>query len=466
MYGFSYGDARKSYSALLKCSRCKTMLRSVQLLCRSEDALLAASLSLRRALGAASTAQPRKLATATGGVIVCDVLIPATKAAGQATTTVAIQLLHTPEQRWHWREPRESDSPLELVRCVGASVGPAEGTVAEGSHLEALLRRLKGWEDVELESPASRTGSAGSCGSDGSCNGSGSCKTSPPPPAESGPFWSRMVDSVSASVAARWESAREARRGRRIGGAHLLTSDLMCYSSASGAANDSSAFVSAGAADVPLTLKELVLGAEDMGIFHASQAALEAAGARRHPAAPAVWRLPVDAAGPAHRGMSATPAVRLIPSRYSALVFHAPAPLSELEGVLLSRLGAAGDTSGSGEGDALRSPSRPRHQSTAVRAAAQATQAGSVSLYGVRRGDEESGQLALSLPALHPLDIRFCASQRHAAFFNERPETMSDDVDPATNPPADAPSKQVSMACPSVVGMEVRSTIKRRVQEL
>lgn len=441
----------------------------MQLLCRSEDALLAASLSLRRALGAGSTVQPRKLATAIGGVVLCDVHIPAAKGTDRVAGTVAIQLLHTPEQRWHWREPREDDSPLELVRCVGASVGHAEGSAAEGSHLEALLRRLKGWEDVELQSSASRAPSAdaGSCGRDGSsCSGSGSCKTSPSP-AESGPFWSRMVESVSASVAARWESAREARRGRRIGGAHLLTSDLLGYAASSGAASSSSTSSSpACRIDTVHTLKELVLGAEDMGIFHASQAALEAAGARRHPAAPAVWRLPADAAAPAHSGMTSSPAVRLIPSRYSALVFHAPAPLAVLEGVLASRLAAAGDGSAGSENDGFRSPSRPRQQSTAVRAAAQASQAGSVSLYGVRRGDEDSGQLALSLPALHPLDIRFCASLRHAAFFNERPETMSDDVDPATNPPADAPSKQVSMACPSVVGMEVRSTIKRRVQEL
>lgn len=375
---------------------------------------------------------PRKVVTAVGSVIVDDVVIPSGRQS--AAGTIAIQLMHTPEQKWHWREPRESDSPLELVRCIGANVGSTERSAADVAHLDALLRRLKGWEAAELESVARRS-DGGACGSssDGSCSGSGSCHTTPAPapapaPSESGPFWSRMMESLSTSVAARWESAREARRGRRIGGAHLLASHCDDFESrAAGAESGSSGSgrnrEQGSELDCSVTLKELVLGAEDMSIFAASQAALEAAGARRHPGAPAVWRLPASGHTPS------SPAVRLIPSRYSALVFHAPAPLLELETALASRQC-------------------------------------SVSLYGVRRGDEESGQLALTLPALHPLDIRFCASQRHAAFFNERPETMSDDVDPATNPPADAPSKQVAMACPSVVGMEVRSTIRRRVQEL
>lgn len=164
-----------------------------------------------------------------------------------------------------------------------------------------------------------------------------------------------------------------------------------------------------------------------MHAFSASQSALEAAGAQRHPSAHAVWLLGCGSPRATH--------VRLLPSRYSALVFRAPHGLPQTRDQLLEYAGAAGSPLAGAE----------------------------VASHGQRRGDDSSGQLALRSPALQGLDLRFCAAPAHMPYFNEAPEAVYDGVEPALNPPAGHSSKRVPLACRSLASMEMAGVLRRRL---
>jgi hypothetical protein len=166
-----------------------------------------------------------------------------------------------------------------------------------------------------------------------------------------------------------------------------------------------------------LLLKEVVLGVGDGAALQAQQGRASHV-ARRNRAALSVWTAPC--------GIN----LRLLPSAYSALVFW-------------GACGEAGDLEALGE--RLRTSG-----------------GGAVELYGQRSGAVDSasnGQLRFSHPTLHGLDVRFCAAGRTPAFFNEARETLTDRMDPALN---DMQSKSVSLACKSIVGMDMVSTLRLR----
>jgi hypothetical protein len=168
----------------------------------------------------------------------------------------------------------------------------------------------------------------------------------------------------------------------------------------------------------PLALREVVIGAAAPRSFAASLAALRAAGAARSGALPSVWAVHAAGRGGVLSGdHGATPpspqppmpvGVRLLPSRYSALVFATGGggTLTEAREALLEAAG--------GGADAL-----------------------SVVWHGERRGDPGSGQLLLRVPSLEGLDLRLDATPHglHAHGFNEGDGAYDDDVDPALNPP-------------------------------
>lgn len=168
---------------------------------------------------------------------------------------------------------------------------------------------------------------------------------------------------------------------------------------------------------VPCRVKELVM-ANDATSMSKNVEVLEEQQASRLPQALTVFRLA--------RG----PAIRLVPSEYSSLVFGVPAEMGfdDIESTVRAAIPHA-----------------------------------SLSLYGVRRGDEASGQLLLRCPELNGFDIRYCKLPSHAPFFNEPPETMHDDVDPTINPDPESVLKKQSLHCGTVAGMEVMATIRRRL---
>jgi hypothetical protein len=119
------------------------------------------------------------------------------------------------------------------------------------------------------------------------------------------------------------------------------------------------------------------------------------------------------------------PRLRLLPSAYSALVFHA----DSLQGV-----GGGGV------------PGVELH------------------LHGQRHGFEGaggSGQLRARGPALAGLDVRFCASAAVAPYFAEDEATLTDVMDPALN---DTEGKKNMLACKSIVGMDLVSTLRLRLR--
>jgi hypothetical protein len=156
-------------------------------------------------------------------------------------------------------------------------------------------------------------------------------------------------------------------------------------------------------------LKEIVLGVADGESFAALQATLAAVAARTRSSL-SVWDL----------SCGTLPLLRLLPSSYSALVFHA---------------GSLGERSASPH----------------------------LELHGQRHGVEGeagSGQLRLRHPALEGLDVRVCAARAPQPVFAEDEATLTDVMDPGLN---NMRSKSVSLACKSIVGMDLISTLKLRV---
>jgi hypothetical protein len=220
-----------------------------------------------------------------------------------------------------------------------------------------------------------------------------------------------------------------------------------------GSPSSSSSLSSSSSSSTHLSLLEIVLGLGEGKGFSDGQAAMERAGATRDASLPSVWRLPPGGGGGAGGGGGGAAAssslslhLRLLPGRYSALVLAA-APSAAGADARKDWLARVAGRSSSAKGAAA-------HDAVVV-----------VEGYGERRGTAGSGQAAVRLPQLQGLDIRVAASPsaRPLPCFNEPPESMEDEVDPRLNPPADDPRKQVAMGCPSVVGMEVASTLRMRL---
>jgi len=165
-------------------------------------------------------------------------------------------------------------------------------------------------------------------------------------------------------------------------------------------------------------LKELVLGVPDGGALAAAQERL-AAIATRAQGSLAVWHL--------HCGT--LPRVRLLPSAYSALVFHTASL-----GDLLAR--SSSSSSGSSAG---------------------------LALHGQRHGVDGvagNGQLRARGAALAGLDVRFCSSAGVPGMFAEDERTLTDLMDPQLN---NVEGKKEALACKSIVGMDLVSTLRLRL---
>jgi hypothetical protein len=168
-----------------------------------------------------------------------------------------------------------------------------------------------------------------------------------------------------------------------------------------------------------------VLGCEDGEPFATTQA-LAATVARRDREVLSVWRT------------QAGPHLRLIPSLYSAIVFH---PGGEKKLLPLEE---------GGEEDPLRAV-RDSLSSRSI----------PYEMYGVRMGSTSvTGQLQILDGAFSGLDVRVCPSgEGPSHHFNEARATLTDVMDPSLNANA---NKEVPLACKSIVGMDLVSTLKLR----
>ena len=307
----------------------------------------------------------------------------------QARLPPFITFLHTPSLNWRWR------GAAEQARMVCAHViAPSSSISGTGTDVAIAREELLA---------ALRHGGA-------------------PPPAdddkEPRAALSRFVKGLSTSFLS------AAGRGRGIADAHVAL--------AARAASSRSPPPPPAPAPLPAAhhaLKEIVIGSASTASFHASEAALEHAGAARSSLSPSLWHF----SGSGDAGTS--PAFRLLPSRYSALVFRSPLPLPLMRETLLERWSRA-----------------PLAEVTRT-----------IALYGQRRGDDSSGQLVVASAALAGLDLRFCGAEAHAPFFNMASADYDEDVDPVLNPGEGHPSKKVPMSCRSLVGMELGASVRRRL---
>lgn len=231
-------------------------------------------------------------------------------------------------------------------------------------------------------------------------------------------------------------------------------------------------------------LREIVVGSEGAS-FSASATALAAAGVAQGP--PSIWRL----------GGDPSPILRLIPSRYSSLVFcghsalaaqregHAGGEFEALENEADAPppprrpAAAAPEASFLSEAAAAMNARLAEHHLSAAAALLPSTPSPAAApegeqrrspppspppqfiLHGERAGVARSGQLFLRAAALEGLDVRLCFAREASPFFNECDDTLADVVDPTMNPPAGAALKQKPLGCDSVVGMEVISGVRR-----
>lgn len=376
-------------------------LRAVTLLCRSESALHAAASELGALCGA-----PFALASLE------DVLI------ARSRRLAPLTLMHTPAISWRWRSPGD----LQIV-CAHIGAGAPARAMPEAQLFAAL-----------------HAGASAAL-----VPGDGDAGESPAPPRTgvAVAYAALVARSLLSAAAGRWqERALAEAHVALVAGESGETSALEAAprgesAPAPAAAGSRRSSAVAGAADpsLALILKEVVIGSASASAFRASEAALERGGAARSLRSPSLWHLAGDGGG-------VGPAVRLLPSRFSALIFRSPLPLPRMRDALLARLAAA-PALAAGAGREL-------------------------GLYGQRRGDESSGQLVFSSPALAGLDLRFCSAEAHAPFFNECAGSMSEDVDASLNPEAGAkdPAKQIPLACRSIVGLDLRATLRKRIGEL
>ena len=179
-----------------------------------------------------------------------------------------------------------------------------------------------------------------------------------------------------------------------------------------------------------LSCSEVVLGAHSSFLYDTACSALEIIGATQDPSSLSVWRLPSD--------LQRAPAIRLIPGNHSALALSCGNHLPRLRERLQ---------------DHIAEFSKSEH---------------SFRNYGERHSETGSvRQIAVrGIPALRGLDIRLMegyAPSNIRSFWIESEQCYDDDVDPALNPPGSHISKQQSLSCASVVGMEVMSTVRTRL---
>ena len=199
-----------------------------------------------------------------------------------------------------------------------------------------------------------------------------------------------------------------------------MDSEAALGSSSSSLSSNSSAIVdsiSGSCNDAP-TLKEVVIGAQQAA-FDASLDALEGSGAVPTPFH-SVFTFPGSPSGPA---------LRLLRSRYSCLVFHARSPLDEIRDSVMASLATLPQTSTSATagGDRVQS-SANNSSSSSDSSSSSSSSRWDASFYGVRAGDHQSGQLLLRGGCLEGLDLRFCAARDHMPYFNEPPEEYADAV--------------------------------------
>jgi hypothetical protein len=168
-------------------------------------------------------------------------------------------------------------------------------------------------------------------------------------------------------------------------------------------------------------LKELVLGVPEGSALAAAEARLAAAATRARSSL-AVW----------HTHCGTLPRLRLLPSAYSALILHAAS---------LPEAAARHAEGGGGGGSGVR-----------------------LELHGQRHGVEGvagNGQLRVRGAALAGLDLRFCSSAGAApGLFAEDEATLTDLMDPALN---NIGAKKEALACKSIVGMDLVSTLRLRM---
>jgi len=180
--------------------------------------------------------------------------------------------------------------------------------------------------------------------------------------------------------------------------------------------------------DEILSISEVVLGAHSSILFDATCTALETAGAKQDPTSLSVFRLP-----------NSTSAIRVIPGKHSALALSCENFLPRFRERIQDFISENNNSSF----PELRNYGE-RHSET-----------GSIRQIAIR-----------GIPALQGLDIRLMegvSPDNIRPFWVEGENCYDDDVDPALNPAGTHISKQQSLSCASVVGMEVMSTIRTRL---
>ena len=180
--------------------------------------------------------------------------------------------------------------------------------------------------------------------------------------------------------------------------------------------------------DEILSISEVVLGAHSSILFDTTCTALETVGAKQDPTSLSVFRLP-----------NSTSAIRVIPGKHSALALSCENFLPRFRERVQDFISENNNTSF----PELRNYGE-RHSET-----------GSIRQIAIR-----------GIPALQGLDIRLMegvAPDNIRPFWVEGENCYDDDVDPALNPAGTHVSKQQSLSCASVVGMEVMSTIRTRL---
>lgn len=202
-------------------------------------------------------------------------------------------------------------------------------------------------------------------------------------------------------------------------------------------------------------IQEIVFGLSNPSLFDTCQSTLESIGCHRHPLFPSLWQQQQSKSVSYPDTFVPSPALRLLPGKYSAIILNH------------ASLSAVTDNK---EREHYRQSFLDNLQAYVAKQTSSSSSPSSsssvVSMYGEKKGISGSRQIILRIPSLEGLDLRLNdLSMLHQSLpcFNEPPETMREEIDPRLNPDIDDPSRQVSMGCPSVVAMEVSSTIRMRL---
>jgi len=194
-----------------------------------------------------------------------------------------------------------------------------------------------------------------------------------------------------------------------------------------------------------LYLQEIVLGLSNIDLLNTCQTTLESIGSIRNTNFPSLWSIPNN------------PFLRLLPGNYSAILLNHSSTKNNNQNQ---------------QSIIEQEESRKEFLSTLEKYAqtklllSSSSSSSIFASYGEKKGTYGSKQTIIKLPTLHGLDIRLndiTMDKQILPCFNEPPETMNEAIDPDLNPDADDPSRNVSMGCPSVVAMEVKSTMRLRL---